>query len=135
MDLSSTEEICTNSESDCCEDPEQIFLSNHYDNILDLYYELKEMFPMNPNFLCLLDSVTFCDYVTDLIFEKKVGLSNQTTQLSNDFYTFFETFKHETHISFNYINNFLHYLNTKFTIEQWEKFCFTYSELYKNVLM
>jgi hypothetical protein len=135
MDLSSTEEICSNSDIESYEDPEQIFLSNNYDNILDLYYELKEMFPMNPNFLCLLDSVTFCDYVTDLIFEKKVGVNYQTIQLSNDFFTFIEAFKHETHISFNSINNVLYNFNTKITIEQWEMFCFTYSELYKNELM
>lgn len=131
MDLSSTEEVCTNSESDSCEDSEQIFLSNNYDNMLDLYYELKEMFPMNPNFLSLLDSVTFCEYITDLVHEKKVTYS----RISINFFTFMEMFLNETRISYNYMNNFLHNYNIKITLEQWEKFCFTYSELYKYDLM
>jgi hypothetical protein len=131
MDLSSTEEVCTNSESDSCEDSEQIFLSNNYDNMLDLYYELKEMFPMNPNFLSLLDSVTFCEYITNLVFEKKVTYS----RISSDFFTFMEMFLNETRISYNYMNNFLHNYNIKITLEQWEKLCFTYSELYKDDLM
>ena len=55
MDLSSTEEVCTNSDTDSHEEPVQLFLSDNYDNILDIYYELKEIFAMNPNFLSLLE--------------------------------------------------------------------------------
>lgn len=131
MDLSSTEEVCTHSDTESHEDSEQLFLSNNYDDILDLYDELKEMFPMNPNFLILLESVTFCDFITDLIFER----INKYDHITNDFFTFIEVFNHEIRISYNYINNFMFKYNTKISIQQWEKFCFTYSELYDSELM
>lgn len=130
-EISSTEENFTNSDTESQEDQVQNFLSNNYDYILDIYDELKEMFAMNPNFLNRLDSVAFCDYLIDIIFE-----NNQTrVNVCNNFFTFIDVFYKEIIITHKYINKFLDKYKSNVTLEECEKFCFTYSELYNDYLM
>lgn len=104
------------------------FLHYEFDNILDIFYNIKDAFSMSPFFLDHLTITHFSEFVTTLLFkeESKKRCSNSNTKFINTFSSFYNN---ELHLSHNLINNYLK--SFKFTIhfEDWVSFCIVYSNL------
>lgn len=106
------------------------FLHYEFDNILDIFYNIKDTFSMSPFFLDRVNITHFSDLITSLLFKEEFKKRRSNTNTNTKFiHTFSAFYKNELHLSYDIITNYLK--SFKFTIhfEDWISFCIAYSNL------
>jgi hypothetical protein len=135
-----TEEHPDNSHSDdneihCCEsnyiEIENDLLNFHFDEILDIYYELKDRFYKSPYFINLLQVFHLTDFICNLLNRTKQHKPVHSSVLLKNFESYyFDEIDTSYRIVYQFLKNF------KFTLDKntWIVFCYKHSDLSGLVL-
>jgi hypothetical protein len=107
------------------------FLSDHLDNVLDIYYDFETRFRLNPWFLERMKTTDLIDFCIDCLFPKQTSFHNKKRYFSDNhevFDLFEEEYLWELEISFRIISKFLNKFQYTLDIQTWSLccFCFTY---------
>lgn len=106
---------------------EELFLLHYTDIIIDLFYELKERFALNPDFLSKLKTTIFIDFIINTVLYDNILYSQQITNekdITKDILYFENIFCNELHISYDIINSFITTFKIKLSYEKWKVFCY-----------
>lgn len=105
-------------------------LSNNLDDIIDLYFCLKEN--LSPYFLeYLKTSVPFTEFILNILYNNNYKNNYYNSMITPDYLIFKNDFYDEISLSYDLVNKFLKLRNKFVSRNSWEYFCFYYSH-YKN---
>lgn len=104
------------------------FISEHLDDILDMFYEFQERFSWCPFFLANLKSTHLTDFLIDVVFNNRHRQPLNRTQLVL-YERFIVEYEVELHISLTMVNTFLNRFKCTVPPLSWALFCFSFSDL------
>lgn len=105
-----------------------MFISEHLDDILDMFYEFQERFSLCPYFLANLKCVHLTDFLIDVIFHN-AGHRRLTRAQLVLYERFIFEYESELHISSTTINGFVTPFKRRVPPLDWALFCFSFSDL------
>jgi hypothetical protein len=118
-DLSIMEELQTSTEDEI-----NNFISNHLDNMIDIFLDFEERFSYVPEFLeqAKKTSTVLVSFIIDYLFK------NVRVKTKKDTTYFEEEYKNEINNSYNIIFNFVKYSTGKtILLKDWINFCYCMS--------
>ena len=107
-----------------------IFISEHLDDILDIFYDFRERFSWCPYFLAHLQCTHLTDFFTDILFHPQNFKSRRLTRTQIELYDrFIREYESELHTSLSIADGFLSKFKRNLLPLDWALFCFSFSDL------
>ena len=130
-DNSDTNDNETNSNESNYIEIEGDLINFHFDEILDIYYELKDRFYKSPYFINLLQVVHLTKFIGNVLNGTKQHKKTHSSVLLKIFESYyFDEIDTSYRIMYPFVKNL------KFTLDKntWILFCYNHSDLYELVL-
>lgn len=129
---SDTNDNETNSNESNYIEIEDELINFHFDEILDIYYELKDRFYKSPYFINLLQVIHLTEFICNLLNRTKQHKKTHSSVLLENFeYYYFDEIDTSYRIMYQFLKNF------KFTLDKntWILFCYKHSDLSGLILI
>lgn len=111
----------------------QMFLSEHLDTILDMYYDIEDRFKMNPLFLGNMKSTDLTAFFIQTIFYDRKNKRNSHDLEWVALMGYYTDFMNEIYTSHVIINSFLSRFDIMCPLREWIEFCTKFSILENKI--